>query len=396
MPPAPLLGEMSEEMVLTKSSSPTSNNLVGSPPQTEQAPAATFSPNIDEGLTEFGTVVESEETATEIINDSYKPDSSDSLLPEPELLTITEEEFDLDEELLQNSRKPISLVEPQLKSLPEPESPQLNTLSSGPMLGFDSSSLRDDLKIEVRQQEQVQIGNGALFEVFLQNTGAETFDNLKLRAAFSQDLFLPGRETHDLGKKIAQLDPAQELKIPLTLFSETPGRHCVRFSLLDEQGDELAGESACVEFIPEVVQLKIAGPEICSIDSPAKYLLQVKNLSEEELNEVRVQLTYDSVLNFKQASSEPQVTEHELSWNLSRLSAGESVSFEATFDCKTVSDNSSLVLNVSSPQHPDSTAASFLKIERPLSPVDLSFISESSLVAPDKSILFAFGARIAD
>ncbi|QDU81941.1 hypothetical protein Pla110_36930 [Polystyrenella longa] len=242
---------------------------------------------------------------------------------------------------------------------------------AGPLLEFNSSSLRDELEIKVVNQGKMQVGGGTLFEVFIENQSTEVFRDVTLKAAFPKTLFVPSREDAEMTRFIPRIDPGEELKVPLTLFSEETGYHCVRFSLVNATRNELSWKSACVTYIPETIRTELLGPEKISIDSNAVFTLLVQNLSDQQLEDVSVNLRYDPVLKYLDSTNAVQQQDQELNLALSRVKPGETIPVRFSFRGVQESENTSLTVRTTSANFPSADTGLYLSVQHPKGALDL-------------------------
>ena len=243
--------------------------------------------------------------------------------------------------------------------------------SSGPLLEFNSSSLRDDIALKVVSRERSQVGSGTLFEVYVTNKSTEILRDLTLKAAFHHALFIPNRDGDELTRAISRLDPGEELKIPLTLFSEQEGYHCVRFSLLNAAREELNWKSTCVTYISETLRSTLKGPETISVDATAIYTLLVENLSDKVIEHVSVNLRYDPVLKFLGSNQSVQEGEQELLVSMPRLQAGEVVPVRLAFRGEKGSENTSLTVSTMADNLPATESGIYLAVQQTKGALDL-------------------------
>ncbi|MCA9041412.1 MAG: hypothetical protein KDA65_13750 [Planctomycetaceae bacterium] len=287
------------------------------------------------------------------------PLSEVELLTAPSLEPLTEDDLD-----------PVNESVETLKVSPPADSSEPNS-TIGPLLEFNSSTLRDELKLKVVAQEKTQVGSGTLFEIYITNQSTEVFRDLTLKAAFNQALFVPNREGDELTRFIPRIDPGEEQKIPLTLFSEQTGYHCVRFSLSNASREELSWKSACVTYIPEAVRSDIIGPEVVSVDSSALFTVVVQNLSENTLENLTVDLRYDPVLQYLGSTTSVEQRDQELCIPIPKLQPAERVAIPLSFRGMKASENSSLTLKTYSDKLPSTETGHYLTIQHPQGALDL-------------------------
>ncbi|MEZ6044823.1 MAG: hypothetical protein R3C11_04430 [Planctomycetaceae bacterium] len=350
---------------------------------------------IQEESVPFGEVIETEEPEPSLSNsfeapaEEIVPVEGSGVEPAPLIIPPIREPQPVEKLFEETAVPPLDQVElltrPGLEPLPEKEIQELETLKvtpetspfedfssdSGPLLEFNSSSLRDELEIKVVSREKSQVGSGTLFEVYLLNRSTEVFRDLTLKATFSPALFVPGKENEELARSVPRIDPGEELKVPLTLFSEEEGYHCVRFSLQNANREELRWHSTCVTYISETLRTDLLGPDEISVNSHGQYTLFVQNVSRNPLNDVEVKVRYDSVLNFLDSSQPVTSEDQELVLKIPSLKGGESIPVSYAFEGIKESSNSSLTVQATAGGIPPTETGAYLSIKHPQGALDL-------------------------
>jgi hypothetical protein len=193
------------------------------------------------------------------------------------------------------------------------------------------------------------VGGFAEFRVAVQNGSDEPLDHLLVKCEFDESLTCPGKHGHAVQREIAQLAVGAEELIPLSLQSEVAGRHTVRFSLSVGQSDNrrvVDSQVVTVEFLPRRVDVQITGPEKRTPGSRAEYTLLVRNISDEPLHDVVVDLRHDAALAVREVSSEAKPSSSGVVWKLRTIAPFQEVPLQVEFDCRTTAHRACIAVEV--------------------------------------------------
>lgn len=245
-----------------------------------------------------------------------------------------------------------------------PQSRSAPKLQSGPMMtppGTAEPGAADRLEMTVDVIPKRQLGSGATFYLIIKNVSDRSVRNVLLECEFDDTLQFPGRREKKIGQRLGTLQPGESKEISLTLFSDALGSHCCRFRA-SADGEELVWKSVCVEYEKKQLDLSVIGPSARTIGSRAEFIVKLLNVSDVDLNKIQVTVTYDPVLNPREASIGSERETGQLKWMLDTVQKGEGVQLQVEFDCEVAAEHACLRVNVTSPELPNEMVSACLKV----------------------------------
>ena len=245
---------------------------------------------------------------------------------------------------------------PQTK--PDPKS-QSGPLMTPPVTAEPNSTDRLEMTVDVIPKRQ--LGSGATFYLIIKNVSDRSVRNVLLECEFDAALLFPGRREKKIGQRLGTLQPGESKEISLTLYSDALGSHCCRFRA-SADGEELVWKSVCVEYEKKQLDLSVIGPSARTIGSRAEYIIKLSNVSDVDLNNIQVAITYDPVLNPREASIGAERETGQLKWSLDTVRKGEGVQLQVEFECEVAAEHACLRVNVTSPELPNELVSACLKV----------------------------------
>ncbi|WP_339727346.1 hypothetical protein [uncultured Gimesia sp.] len=246
---------------------------------------------------------------------------------------------------------------PDLQSRIEPKS--VPKQSSGPMMTAPSASGPLEMSVEVIPKRQ--LGSGATFYLIIKNVSDRSVRNVLMECEFDAALLFPGRREKKIGQRLGTLQPGESKEISLTLYSDALGSHCCRFRAIAD-GEELVWKSVCVEYEKKQLDLSVIGPSARTIGSRAEFIVKLSNVSDIDLNDIQVDISYDPVLIPREASIGSERETGHLKWNLDTVRKGEGVQLQVEFECEVAAEHACLRVNVTSPELPNELVSACLKV----------------------------------
>ena len=255
------------------------------------------------------------------------------------------------------------LTRPQLKR-PEfqnnsPQSESAPKSQSGPRMTVPTTTDRLEMTVDVIPKRQ--LGSGATFYLIIKNVSDRSVRNVLLECEFDNTLLFPGRREKKIGQRLGTLQPGESKEISLTLYSDSLGSHCCRFRA-SADGEELVWKSVCVEYEKKQLDLSVIGPSARTIGSRAEFIVKLTNVAEADLNNIEVVVSYDPVLNPREASIGSERETGQLKWALDTVRKGEGVQLQVEFDCEVAAEHACLRVNVISPELPNEQVSACLKV----------------------------------
>lgn len=246
---------------------------------------------------------------------------------------------------------------PDLQSRMQPKS--VPKRQSGPMMTAPSASGPLEMSVEVIPKRQ--LGSGATFYLIIKNISDRSVRNVLMECEFDAALLFPGRREKKIGQRLGTLQPGESKEISLTLYSDTLGNHCCRFRAIAD-GQELVWKSVCVEYEKKQLDLSVIGPSARTIGSRAEYIVKLSNVSDVDLNDIQVNISYDPVLIPREASIGSERETGKLKWELDTVRKGEGVQLQVEFECEVAAEHACLRVNVTSPELPNELVSACLKV----------------------------------
>lgn len=240
---------------------------------------------------------------------------------------------------------------PQSKSAPQSQ--------SGPRMTVPTTTDRLEMTVDVIPKRQ--LGSGATFYLIIKNVSDRSVRNVLLECEFDNALLFPGRREKKIGQRLGTLQPGESKEISLTLYSDSLGSHCCRFRA-SADGEELVWKSVCVEYEKKQLDLSVIGPSARTIGSRAEFIVKLTNVAEADLNNIEVVVSYDPVLNPREASIGSERETGQLKWSLDTVRKGEGVQLQVEFDCEVAAEHACLRVNVNSPELPNEQVSACLKV----------------------------------
>lgn len=288
---------------------------------------------------------------------------SEPASPEKELFAVPEssdrrqppQPRDLPEDIPARPRLETPRRQPQTRAKPEstPSRP------SGPMMTPPGQAGPLEMTVDVIAKRQ--LGSGATFYLIVKNTSNQSVRNVLLECEFDSALLFPGRREKKIGQRLGTLQPGESKEINLTLYSDTLGNHCCRFRAIVD-GEELVWKSVCVEYVQKQLELSVIGPSARTIGSRAEYIIKLSNVTDVDLKNVQVAVSYDASLIPREASIGSERESGQLKWMLDTIRVGEGVQLQVEFDCEVAAEYSCMRVNVTSPEIPAEQASACLKV----------------------------------
>lgn len=217
------------------------------------------------------------------------------------------------------------------------------------------------LEMSVEVIPKRQLGSGATFYLVIKNVSDLAVRNVLMECEFDTALLFPGRREKKIGQRLGTLQPGESKEISLTLYSDTLGSHCCRFRALAD-GQELVWKSVCVEYEKKQLDLSVIGPSSRTIGSRAEYIVKLSNVSDVDLHNIQVAISYDPVLIPREASIGSERESGVLRWELDTVRKGEGVQLQVEFECEVAAEHACLRVNVTSPELPNELVTACLKV----------------------------------
>lgn len=243
----------------------------------------------------------------------------------------------------------------QPKSVPKSGPKQ----KSGPMMAAPSTAGLLEMTVEVIPKRQ--LGSGATFYLIIKNISDRSVRNVLMECEFDETLLFPGRREKKIGQRLGTLQPGESKEISLTLYSDTLGSHCCRFRAIAD-GEELVWKSVCVEYEKKQLDLSVIGPSSRTIGSRAEFLVKLSNVSDIDLNNIQVAISYDPALIPREASIGSERETGQLKWDLDTVRKGEGVQLQVEFECEVAAEYACLRVNVTSADLPNEQVSACLKV----------------------------------
>ncbi|MCA9014819.1 MAG: DUF11 domain-containing protein, partial [Planctomycetaceae bacterium] len=217
------------------------------------------------------------------------------------------------------------------------------------------------LEMSVEVIPKRQLGSGATFYLIIKNVSDRSVRNVLMECEFDAALLFPGRREKKIGQRLGTLQPGESKEISLTLYSDTLGSHCCRFRAIAD-GEELVWKSVCVEYEKKQLDLSVIGPSARTIGSRAEFIVKLSNVSDVDLNNIQVAISYDPALIPREASIGSERETGLLKWDLDTVRKGEGVQLQVEFECEVAAEHACLRVNVTSPELPNEQVSACLKV----------------------------------
>ncbi len=191
----------------------------------------------------------------------------------------------------------------------------------------------------------VRVGDQVTWTISIRNNGnAATPEGLVATDAYDTAL------QHEVGqnpiaKDLESIPPGQSLEFPVTFTAVAEGRACQHVTVTNEETGQFYGETRdCVDItraaVPARRELAVrkTGPLTAKVGDTPTFQIEVTNIGEATLRNVRVVDSYSTGLRPIQASegneySEP-AGEYRLTWIVDQLGPGEFARFDVQCNCE--------------------------------------------------------------
>ncbi len=236
--------------------------------------------------------------------------------------------------------------------------PAIGPQASRPTSYFDrSKAAAGQLQLTVEAPERRPLGSGAPFQLTVKNPTGTRVQNVQVICEFGDGLAFPGSSSKTVTHKIPRIDAGDARTCSLTLTSETPGRHECRFRVnINDQ--TVVQKTATVEFVSRQLDWQLQGPAVRSVGSRAEFNIPLVNVSETELQDVRVQVDLDAALTVREMTRGGQLSDRRVTWTIPRLAAGEGLLLQLEVECRQATTQACLMATVSGAGlPPDNTEA---------------------------------------
>ena len=228
-----------------------------------------------------------------------------------------------------------------VQRIPVPRNPAPPIVRQGPSTNGkkvesnkkDSADQNGGITLTVEAPPKVQRGSLVTFDVKIKNGSSDVVENLSLNSKFDAGLEYPGSDLREFKHKIDRLPSGESKLFSLTLQCKTDGQQCARFSLLKDQ-QEVVWKSVCVSVVEPIYGVSLILPDKRTAGSRVEPTIVVSNHSKQTLQNVRLELRYDSQqLKPYTLGERVKVEKGKATWNIGKLKPGEGVPLQGEFDC---------------------------------------------------------------
>ncbi len=213
--------------------------------------------------------------------------------------------------------------------------------------GESDSASPDLLTLDVVGPELVTLGQPIDLVIHIGQRHTETLDDLQIECALDDGLQYPGASERAFRQRLGSFASGEKREIDLSLIASEPGEHCIEFRLTAD-GSAPAETTHCVVTITESLGLNISGPEQRTAGSTAEYVITLVNPTGRDVADVRIDLSYDSILTPQEASTGAIQEPGRMSWVLGVLRAQERVEIQVEFACPRPTHETCLVVEATS------------------------------------------------
>lgn len=182
---------------------------------------------------------------------------------------------------------------------------------------------KPQLEVRVEGGERLSLGQPAVYQLVVQNTGSGAAANVQLAARFTEGLHHP--QGQQVRYRVGTLAAGETRQVQLPLTGLRPGAG--EIEVLVATGDKLAAESKrAVEVVKPTLQVALSGPKLRYVDRKATYMLKVHNPGPAPADNVQLLEQLPDGMRFLEASPggsfDPNL--RQVAWFVGRLEPQQS------------------------------------------------------------------------
>jgi hypothetical protein len=177
-------------------------------------------------------------------------------------------------------------------------------------------------------------GEAAPFVVRVRNSSAVDAEGVVVTVSFDESWELPGSEDLSVELHVGVVTAGAVRESSVALLPMRSGRLSANFVVASSTHPQQL-LAAGVEVDPRVVELTMAGPRRRSPGQRAEFLVTVRNTTDGDLPDARVDVEYDpAILAVREASTGSVAGPGRVAWPLGTLFRGERVQIQIECDCR--------------------------------------------------------------
>lgn len=239
-----------------------------------------------------------------------------------------------------------------------------------PLRGLQAAS---PLGLEIIAPVSAVEGEPAPFVLRVRNSTAIDAEDVSVGIRFDERWELPGSEDQDIEQRLGLVPTGESRELTIALLPLRAGTLTVEFRATSATHAPLT-LTAAAEVDPRLVDLAVAGPRRRSPGQRGEFLLTVRNTSDRDLPDSRVEMEYDAaVLAVREASVGSTAGAGTIAWPLGTLYRGERVQVQIEFECLAESLRTAVSGAFSTEGRILRASSTALEVV-PTSPIDISIV----------------------
>lgn len=201
-----------------------------------------------------------------------------------------------------------------------------------PLRGLETATA---LAVDVIGPVSAIEGEPAPFSIRVHNPTSNSAEGVILVVSFDECWESPGSDDLSVEHRLGTVPAGETREVTIALRPLQAGALTADFKLASATHSEWSG-AAQAEVDPRLVDFAIAGPRRRSAGQRAEFVLTLRNSSDRDLADARVDVEFDAAaLAVLEASSGCVSGSGTLGWPLGTLYRGERVQIQIEFDCLT-------------------------------------------------------------